>query len=403
MFRRRCKTLPKVFGGLIMLCAGGAAAAQTNGLLLIRLKPNANIVRVARDYDLSIIDRVGGRNVFEVAVNDPTNLLGTATAMQLDRRVMYCEDDLNIVLPEVHAGPFHMAFDLTTDPIGYLQQFAYLQIDTTIGIVQHDLPGKANVTVAILDTGVNALHPSLIGKIVNGYNATSPGNPPVDIPDGIDNSAAGHGTMVAGLVARISPHSNIMPIKVLNADGVGGLMDVLQGLHYAVEHGADIINMSFGTTTNSVALRDAIEEAHAAGIIMIASAGNESDNNPHYPAAYRSVLGVASVDQNNTLSIFSNFGVSTKLVAPGENIQSTFWDGGYASWSGTSFAAPFVTAEAAELAWKHSHWSVSRLIHRIFVTSHSVDSQNPGISNMLGSGIIDFNLALQRGDDGDDD
>jgi subtilisin family serine protease len=234
----------------------------------------------------------------------------------------------------------------------------------------------------------------LQGRLVTGYNALDAGAAPLDVPDGRNNTVVGHGTMIAGLVVRVSPNSMIMPIRVINGDGFGSMMKVIKGIHYAVRHGASVINMSFETDTYSLALADALDEAYGAGIVLVASAGNDSTSAPRYPAALSNVIGVASVESNDTLSAFSNFGVNASLVAPGSSIRSTFWNGGFATWSGTSFAAPFAAAEAAEILARDQNLSPGQVTYTMLATANSVDYLNPGYVNMLGAGIIDFQAAI---------
>ena len=159
--------------------------------------------------------------------------------------------------------------------------------------------------------------------------------------------------------------------------------------------------MSFTSTTHSRALKETLLEARLQGIVLVAAAGNDSNATRHYPAAYHGVLAVASVNSSNILSGFSDFGKYVDVCAPGEMIRSTFpttmgdlSTGGYATWSGTSFATPFVAAEAAELAVRHPHWSANRVADRIVDTAISIDSLNPHYSHNLGAGLVDVITAV---------
>lgn len=363
--------------------------------LLVRLFPGESILEIASDYDVRVVAQVEGRDLYELRVRGDAQAADLAQELGGDSRVQYAEEETRVELPEVHGQPFHMAFDLSPKPAGYINQTAYAQIhlrNATLGA------SDISVTVAVLDTGVVFSHPGLNGRLLSGYNVLSPLQLPEDMGGGKTSIAVGHGTMVAGIVARVAPHARILPIKVLNADGTGTMLQALQGLHYAVTHGAKVINMSFGTPQWSLALEDALAEAHDAGILLVASAGNEASNAPHYPAACPEVLAVASVEANNERSTFSNYGSYVSLVAPGAGIRSTFWTGGYATWSGTSFAAPFVAGEAAELIMRHPTWDVGSIGDRIQETAHRVDKLNPGYARLLGAGLIDMQAAL-AGDD----
>lgn len=250
--------------------------------------------------------------------------------------------------------------------------------------------------VAVLDTGATPTHKALWKHLIPGFNAIQGGDP-LDVPDTPTHQAVGHGTMVAGIVARLAPKAQIMPVRVLNSDGVGTMSSVLQGLYYAVSHGANVINMSFGSSGSedddaSEALSDALEMAQEAGIVLVASAGNDDSKRVSYPAACEGVLAVAAVEWNDTKSPYSNYGRRVSVVAPGTGIRSAYWTGGYANWSGTSFAAPFVSAEAALLFSANPRVSSGKVRRTILDTAQGVDSVNPAYATLLGKGIIDFRV-----------
>jgi subtilisin family serine protease len=249
--------------------------------------------------------------------------------------------------------------------------------------------------VAVLDTGAALNHPALIGHFLPGYNAIYPALPPNDVPDGAANNEVGHGTMVAGIIARLAPQAQIMPVRVLNGDGAGTILNVVKGIQYAIANGAQVINMSFSSSVNSSALNDALDSAEIAGVVLVASAGNENVHIPGTIAAGRGILAVGAVEADNTKSPYSNYGSFIDVVAPGSGIRSTFWDGGYASWSGTSFAAPFVTAEAV-LMLSNQPWLTSDVVITVIrKTARSVDGYNPAYKGLLGRGIIDVEAAVK--------
>lgn len=215
--------------------------------------------------------------------------------------------------------------------------------------------GSSEVMVAVLDTGVDSSHPDLAGKLVAGYDFLN------DDPDPADDS--GHGTHNAGVigaasnngtgVAGVSWGTRIMPIKVLNSSGVGPDAVIARGITYAVDQGAQIVNMSFGSSTSSQLLAQAVRYAHDKGALLVAAAGNTAklDNAVIYPAAYEQVLAVAATDEEDKVGDFSQHHPYVGISAPGVRIVSTFWRGsgygGYVSASGTSAAAPHVSGVAA--------------------------------------------------------
>lgn len=203
-----------------------------------------------------------------------------------------------------------------------------------------------NILIAVIDTGIDYTHPDLFSRYAGGYNILTNTTDPFD-----DH---GHGTHVAGIIAAdlnnsgitgVSPKANIYAIKALSADGTGYISDVVEAVNKAIERNVTVINFSLGTTYNSSVLDAKIKEAAQAGIFMVGAAGNTNGGSLLYPAAYGSVVAVAATDQNDNFASFSSLGA--ELAAPGVSVNSTVPGGGYARWSGTSMAAPHVSATAA--------------------------------------------------------
>lgn len=238
--------------------------------------------------------------------------------------------------------------------------------------------------VADIDTGVDPTHPALQSVLLQGYDFTrnkpggsemqdfaypyaSPCNgcPPAKVNQSsaaildqssaaiLDNSqfaAFGHGTMVAGIIHLVAPTAQILPLKAFHADGTGYLSDVLRATYYAVQNHANVINMSFNFTSPSPELTRAMNYANSHSVVCVASAGNDGLQEYVYPASIRNVMGVASTSDFDNRSSFSNYGSQVVWVAaPGEQIVSTYPFGTYASSSGTSFSAPFVSGGVALL------------------------------------------------------
>jgi len=171
------------------------------------------------------------------------------------------------------------------------------------------------------------------------------------ILDNPDFAAFGHGTMVAGVIHLVAPQATILPLKAFRADGTGYSSDVLRAIYYAVYNGAKVLNMSFSYTTPSRELSRALDFATRRGLAAIASAGNTGQHVAAYPAALSTVIGVASTDDSDVISAFSNYGADLFLLAaPGEAIISTYPLGTYGAAWGTSFSAPFAAGAAALLA-----------------------------------------------------
>ncbi len=266
--------------------------------------------------------------------------------------------------------------------------------------------------VAVIDTGVDVNHPVLYPVLLQGYDFTrnQPGasewldvstmqNGYIDtntqsqqpayvqqstaavldqstaaVLDGTPYVAFGHGTMTSGLVHLVAPKAKILPLKAFSANGTGNLSNIIAALYYAVQHNANVVNMSFDLSTPSAALSKAISYANKANVVLVAAAGNENTSSPVYPAAYsNSVVGIASSTDWDTRSSFSNYGTSDVwIAAPGEYVVSTFPGGTYASASGTSFSAPLVTGTASLLlnakSGLNQKQAASALSHAVVLT-----------------------------------
>ena len=208
--------------------------------------------------------------------------------------------------------------------------------------------GSSSIKIAILDTGVDPNHPDLAGKIVSNINFSG---------SNTTNDVYGHGTHVAGIAAAITNNgigvaglgysSSIMNVKVLGDDGVGYWSWVAQGIIWAADHGAQIINLSLGGSDTSSTLEDAINYAWNKGVVVITAAGNNGNSSPFYPAYYPNCLAVAATDANDAKASWSNYGDWVDVAAPGVSVYSTMTNGGYWYMSGTSMASPHVAGLAA--------------------------------------------------------
>src|SRR4029077_6867499 len=193
--------------------------------------------------------------------------------------------------------------------------------------------------------------------------------------DGGPYSAFGHGTMTTGLVHLVAPEAKILPLKAFTSNGSGYLSNIVAALYYAVQHQANIVNMSFDVSTPSAALSQAVSYANQSGVVLVAAAGNENTRAPAYPAAMNgNVMGIASTTDWDARSSFSNYGsADVWIAAPGEYVISTYPGGTYASASGTSFSSPLVAGTAALLlsakqASLNQSQAASALAHAIKLT-----------------------------------
>jgi len=271
----------------------------------------------------------------------------------------------------------------------------YLNIDDTWKYMENNdgiAGGKESVVIAVIDSGVDYNHPDLISNIwintaeIPNNNIDDDNNGYIDDINGIDcvgdtvnpMDDNGHGTHVAGIIAAsnndfgvtgVAYNCKIMPIKAANSSGYLLQSDIAEAINYAYMNGADIINMSFGGSSISLAVQEALENAYNS-CLLVASAGNDSAQNEeefagipvitNYPAALPFVCGVMSCNNYGIESQFTNFDVTPnnkieyEVYAPGEQILSTMPNGKYAKMSGTSMSAPVVSGIAALLRSQYS-------------------------------------------------
>jgi subtilisin family serine protease len=271
--------------------------------------------------------------------------------------------------------------------------------------------GSNSVVIAVVDTGVDLGHPDLAGKIVGGIDTV---NNDADAQDD-----QGHGTHVASIaaaqsnngtgVAGVDWNARIMPVKVLDAQGSGSASGVAMGIVWAADNGADIINLSLSGTNPSTVIENAVQYAHAKGVLVVAAAGNAyNQGNPtSYPAAYPSVLAVAAVNDSDGHASYSNSGAYVDVAAPGGDpsdpndnnsrhwIAGAYWRGSgmsYAWLSGTSQAAPQVAGLAALLLAVNPTLTPDQITQ--FIASSAADVQTSGWDIFSGFGRIDVAAAL---------
>lgn len=267
-----------------------------------------------------------------------------------------------------------------------------------------DVTKGAGVTVAVLDTGV-ATHADLDeSRIRSGADFTDG-----DADGSGRDDGHGHGTHVTGIinatlnnntgVAGLAPHAEILPVRVLDSGGSGYWSWVADGITWATDNGADVINMSLGGGDSEV-LEVAVQYAVAAGVTVVAAAGNSrSSGSPvSYPAAYPGVTAVAATTSTDDYASFSNAGNYVDIAAPGAAILSTIATGGYASWSGTSMATPYVAASAALVR----SFAPGATDVEAVLTSTADDLGPAGRDDDFGYGLVDPLAALAAvGDPGD--
>lgn len=261
----------------------------------------------------------------------------------------------------------------------------------------------AGVKVAVVDTGISLTHPDLAANIKGGYNAISPSRSAND-----DN---GHGSHVAGTIAArnnsigvvgVGPQIDLYAVKVLDRRGSGYLSDIIEGLDWAVLNGMQVVNMSLGTSSNVQSFHDAVIRAKAAGITLVAAAGNDYGGPVGYPAAYPEVIAVSATDSADALASFSSVGPEVDLAAPGKSIFSTYKGSNYATLSGTSMASPHVAGAAALVLTTapgaydldlDGAWDPEEVQNKLQATAQDLGA--PGQDNQFGYGLVRADQAVQ--------
>ena len=321
-----------------------ASAAQDPVALVVGLRPDAGPGGAAASGVVNRLD-----DSADVLSSEP--LTGAVTvdvpAGQVAEAAATLRDDPAVSYVE----PDHVAHIETTTPDdpAYADQWGIAQ--TRVNAAWDSTRGSGSVTVAVVDTGVTAL-PDLAGRLLPGHDFVNNDNDPAD-----DN---GHGTMTAGVIAAAGNNGTgiagicwackILPVKVLDAAGSGSYSAIAEGIRYAADQGAKIINLSLGGSSDGQVLRDAVAYATGLGALVIAAAGNDGSPAMHYPAAIPDALAVGASTADDTRYSWSNYGSSwVDIAAPGCN-PAQARSGVVGQFCGTSSATPFVSGVAALLA-----------------------------------------------------
>lgn len=311
-----------------------AGADHATGELLVKLKAGTNADELFKAHGAYVVKEIPQIKVKLIRVPEHT-LETVKSALERNPNVEFVE--YNFIAKE-HLVP--------NDPM-YSSQWFLPNIAAEEG--WNICTGSAEITIAILDSGIDHGHPDLVGKIVSGWNFLEDNDNTSDV--------RGHGTSVAGAAAAFSNNiigvagvaweNTIMPLLVANNLGWTYYDDAADAIIYATDNGAKIINMSFGGSSNSSTLQNAINYAWESGVIIIASAGNEENNILNYPASCNNVMSVSATNSTDALAYFSSYGSAIDITAPGQAIYTTSWYSNYGSVSGTSFSSPIVAGLAA--------------------------------------------------------
>ncbi|MGD9374338.1 MAG: S8 family serine peptidase, partial [Anaerolineae bacterium] len=353
-------------------------------------------------YQATLVRPLYGSDVelWQVPEGDELALVGQLSA---DPRIEYAEPNYR-----------YWAFDTKPNDPSFSKQWAHVRMNSPKA---WDLStGSATTVIAIIDSGIDAGHPDLAGKLVAGRDFVDDDTDPRDLH--------GHGTHVAGIAAALTNNNvgvagmdwnaKILPVRVLDAEGGGYSSDIIDGINWATSQGAKILNLSLGGPSYSAAMQNAVNSAHAAGRLVVAAMGNENVSTPMYPAALAYVMAVSATGPTDSITSYSNYGNHCDIAAPGGDMSAYHDpDGIYSTMPtysvylntdflyytqydyvhGTSQAAPYVSGLAA-LIWTQNPGLTPDEVQDI-IEATAVDLGASGWDPIYGYGRIVAAAALQ--------
>lgn len=413
-------TRRRMFFTLLVLIFGLAAQASAASYpLIIQITPLSSITTIVSALGGTVVDSIPGANTY--LLNVPVVPSSTIASL-LGIQVM--ELNTGITLPGFEQVGV-LAVPPETPPDWYKAQPSMLLIRSANALTYSRGRG---VVVADINSKVDVGHPALIGHLTSGYDFVT--NKPsgtsalnqssssfvdqssssfvdqssssfvdqssssfVDTSGilGAGNPAYSHGTLCAGIIAVVAPDSMIMPLRAFDDQGSADIFTLAKAIRYAVQQGAQVINMSFGTLQNSQTLKSAVTYAQERNVILVASAGNHDTSAPQYPAGFSGVLTTAATDLLDKKASFSNYGSAVYVDAPGTNIFSSYPGGYYSIASGTSFSAPVIAGTAALIR----SLNALGVANSIAAGAINIDSRNPDYVHQLGYGRIDVLNAVE--------
>lgn len=400
MMLRRLLLVRSIIGVAASLLLASAASGQQADWVpqqvIVRIQPDQEIGPINQMYGTTVKATIESAGLFLLQIPGGADERVLQARMAGDARLAWAELNFVQVAPEGSS----QSFFLREANSGYYEQASAQVLDVGSS---HKLTIGSGVIVAVVDTGIDATHPVLAGRIAaGGYNFIDNSSDVRDIGNGVDDNGngqidemVGHGTFVSSLITLVAPGARVLPFKALNSDGVGSTFGVVQSMYAAVERGAHVINLSLGSIRPAQSLSDACSMAQSRGVVVVAAAGNRDASDPQvYPAAFPSVLGVICTNVGDRKSAFSDYGVWVSLAAPGEGVVGAMPGGGYAFASGCSFSGAFVSGGAALVRASRPGASPGLVRFYLESTARNINPLNPGYHGQLGSGRLDVGAAV---------
>ncbi len=379
------KKLQSVIGSicLIIIFAVTSQASGTMrfeiGQLVVKMTPGYDISEVIQQFDASINRYLPKIDIYLLNINE-TNLDSVAAIISDQNSVSFCHPNFMIDPLQAVQSSLPVSDDVGGDGNSNQTITNQLDLNTT-----HNVANGSGIKIAILDGGVNYIHPALNGFVQSGYDYIDMDEDSFDEPGGVNS---GHGTFVAGISHLVAPNSISEAYRVTDIEGLSDGYVLAEAILQAVENKCRVINLSLVTIDVHQAVQDAIAYATTNNVLVVAAAGNGPNESAHYPASDPNVLTVAAIDTLNLLADFSSFGNHIDLCAPGTSISGPYLDSSYVKWGGTSFAAPFVAAQAALLWQLEPEATRQQVVNAILETATNIDHLNEGFEGELGAGLI---------------
>jgi thermitase len=388
--------------------------------VVVKLAAGADIDAVNNDYGVATLrPLLNSGGIYLLQTSSGQDAAEVAQLMVGDDRLLYAEPNYIGSAPEAYGidvfgwpdgdpmddgdAMIRVYHDFSVDESPEPARYTNQPVTATQRLAQaHGYSRGAGVVVAVLDTGVDLTHPLLASRITAvQYDFIDDDPIAQDEFTGLDENGeplngpvAGHGTHVAGIIRLVAPDAQIMPLRVLDANGQGNIFVVAEAMLFAANHGADVINLSLGTVYQSAFMVDVLDQLAAQNVVVVGAAGNLNMNVAQYPAASHCALAVTAVGLGPVKTRYASYGPWVNLAAPGERIYSSFPGGGYAWWSGTSMAAPFVSGQVALLRSANPDLTQSQIGQIIGATVKPIDAQNHNYNGQLGLGRIDIGGSL---------
>lgn len=395
---------------LLAACGGGGTAQPPQGdvvpiaappgtsttQVLVAPATGADVETIAQGMGATVLGPVPGTSYYRVSVPDGQVAPDFAHRMRGDHRVDDVEQDWGMSAPEG---------DGSTLPAGGLLIGSMVPVQPELlrigAEVARARAAGRGVRVAVVDSGILP-HEQVDANVdPDGWDLLENDSEPTDEPDGLDtdgdglvDESYGHGLFVASLVIAIAPEVRIVPLRVLDADGIGSASVISEAIARAVDIGVQVVNLSVGIEQRVGVLEDAIRHARERGVVVVMSAGNTGSEDVSAPVALESAFVVTAVDETDVLAPFASYGREVDLAAPGVDLHGAYpSDIGTARWSGTSFSAALVSGAFALLRELDPASPAEMLMLRLATTSAPYPTLDPHLEGLVGGGRLDLDAA----------